>query len=116
MPMTEYMEYISYLEITRERRKKAEERVTAPEHTDFKLLAGAIMWLGDGVYPQEPFLASYIQKHMAVLRVKYLTEPNKLLKQLKQLPSTLKYKKEDMGRTVEIVTFADASFNIAAGR
>lgn len=109
------MESISYLEIFRERTKQAEERMTAAEHTDLKSLAGTIIWLGGGVSPQESFPESYLQKSTADLRVKHLTEVNKLLKQLKQLPSTLKYKKGDTGRNVEVVTFADACFHKAAG-
>lgn len=47
--------------------------------------------------------------------VKHLTEANKLLRQLKALPATLRFMKVDARREVDVYSFADASFNIAAG-
>lgn len=115
MSMAEYSESIGYLDMTRERRKQADEKVTKEEYAGFRSLAGEIMWLGGGVSPQSSFVASYLQQRTSDLRVKHLTEANKLLKQLKLLPSALKYKKGRMQDKVNVFTFADASYNIAAG-
>lgn len=62
MSMTEYLETIGYMGMERESRKQADEKVTDQEYTEFKYMAGAIMWLGGGVSPQASFLASYLQQ------------------------------------------------------
>lgn len=51
LSMTEYAKPIEYLQITRERRKKSEDKVTKKEGTEFKSLAGATVWLEGGVSP-----------------------------------------------------------------
>lgn len=113
--MTDYAESLQYLELTRDRRKQNDEKATAEEFTAFKSLTGEIMWLGGGVSPQASFVASYLQQRTSDLRVSHLTEANKLLRQLKALPTTLRYKKLTTGQGMEVYSFADASFNIAAG-
>lgn len=115
MSMKDYAADISYIQINRDRRKQAEESTTDNEYSSFKSLAGSIMWLGAGTSPQASFVASYLQQRTAELRVKHLVEANRLLKQLKSLPTALRYRKGDAEAKREVYTFADASFNIAAG-
>lgn len=74
-----------------------------------------MIWIGGGVLPQATFVASYLQQSAASLRVKHIVEGNKLLKQLKFLPASLYYRNEYVGQRAEVCTFADVSFNIAAG-
>lgn len=58
MSMKDYDAAIPFLQISRDRREQAEENTTDREYSDFKSLAGSIMWLGEGVSPKADFLAS----------------------------------------------------------
>lgn len=72
------------------------------------------MWLGAGEPLQEMFVESYIQKRIGDLRGRNLMEGNRLLKQLKPLQTTLRYRRGDTEQTREVCTFSETSFSIAA--
>lgn len=91
MSMEEYSESILYLELKQELLKQEKERATDSERTSFKSLAGDIMWLGGGVSLQLTFVTSYSQQSTSELRVNHMKEAKTILKQLKNLPTTLRY-------------------------
>lgn len=90
MSMKEYLDTITYLKLTRECRKHYSEKVTESEYTELKYISGEIMWLGGEVSSQVSFVASFLQQCTSDLRLKHLTESNKLLNYLQILLSTLK--------------------------
>lgn len=105
--MDDYAEFFPYLEMTHESRKHDKEKVTVQCYTVFKYFSVEIMWLGGGVSSQSSFFSSYLQQRTSNLRVRHSTQANKLLRQLKALPATLRYTKVPHAETVDVYSFAD---------
>lgn len=63
---------------------------------------------------QSSFVASYFQQRTSNLHVKHLAEANKLLRQLKANPVTLRYMKMVSNGSWDVYMNAYASFNLAA--
>lgn len=75
------------------------------------------MWAGNGALPPAEIFASHMQHTAPKLRLRYITETNKILKELRDLIPTIKYNKSSEGlQNMEFLLFSDSSFNISAGR
>lgn len=117
MNMTTYVNSIQPMDVTRNRRKEAEDKATEDEYQQYRSLSGSIMWAGNGTLPQAAFTGSFMQQKAPKLRVHDLTEGNKMLKELKDLNPTITFRKLRTGITkIDVWTFSDASFNIVSGR
>jgi len=87
--MHEYKSSIKPIEITRSRRKEANQRCTSAELTLFLQLTGKLNFLGHGSLPQASFVASNFQQLVGDLRVKHLTDLNAAHKQISKLSATI---------------------------
>lgn len=117
MNMSDYLNSIKPLEITRSRRKESDLRTTEKEYDAYRSLEGTIIWGGNGTLPQASFLASNMQQTAPKLKVSDVIEANKMLKELKDMQPTINLNKMKMYMNkVEVWTFSDASFNITSGR
>lgn len=117
MDMKKYVDSIQSLDITRSRRKEANDKATEKEYDDYRSLAGSLMWAGNGALPQASFVASSMQQTAPRLKLHNLTEANKMLKELKDLQPIIRFNKINATiKEIDIWTFSDASFNITSGR
>lgn len=117
MDMSSYTSSIRDIDVTRNRRKEATEKATNEEYHNYRSMAGSIIWAGNGTLPQAAFSGSYMQQKAPTLRVGDLIEGNKMLKELKDLDPTIRFRKLSTDiRTMDVWTFSDASFNIVSGR
>ena len=115
LSMEEFKRSINPLNITRERRKQAEQHTTAAEKTDFLSLAGKMNWLGHTAAPQYAFAASYLQQHTDDLRVRHLAMANGLLRELKHVVPIIVFGRPSGPTLAKLNVFADAAFPKAAG-
>lgn len=115
--MDAFMESIEPLDITRARRKEHEDIATQHEYTAYRSLAGSIIWAGNGALPQAAFVGSLMQQTAPRLRVKDITEANKMLKEIRDLKPLISFRKlTSEVDNIDVWTFSDASFNIVTGR
>ena len=99
LTMSEFMERIEFLPLTRTRRKQHKEKCTQEELTALQSLAGNLNFLGHGVLPQACLVASKMQQNVGNLRVKHLQQANTALHLLKRPPSSLRYRSPPSLRT-----------------
>lgn len=83
------------------------------ELRDYKRLCGELIWLGSAMLPQASFMASFLQQLLPNLKVKHLIEANSMLRHLKSLRASIKYRKPFPFNQIIVKTFSDASFNIS---
>lgn len=114
MSISEYADGINLLQIYRRSREKEVYRSTEEYFSRYKSFEGSEMWLGAGVLPQTNYVAAYLQQRSTGLRMSHVVEGNRMLKQLKLVPTKIRYRRKEAGKIQEVYTFADASFNIAA--
>ena len=111
--MKEYMSKIDSINVNHERRKQQEDNCTPEEHKAFLSLAGQLNWLGHGTLPQAAFAASLLQQWAQKLKVKHLTEANKMLHELRKLQPNLYFRapsEADLKSNANaLLAFADAS-------
>ena len=72
LSMSEFMETIEFLALTRRRRKQHEEKCMQKELTALQSLAGKLNFLGHGVQPQACLVTSKMQQNVGNVRVKHL--------------------------------------------
>lgn len=72
------------------RRKQEQEKAMAHEYPAINSLAVNIMWLRRGLSPHSTFVVSYLQQRTSDLKVRRLTEANKILNQIMAIPETLR--------------------------
>lgn len=82
MSMKDYMDSIDSVYVRNERRKEQEIKATVEEYDAYISLAGSIIWAGHGTLPQTSFLGSLMQQNTPNLKVKHVTEANRLVKEL----------------------------------
>lgn len=91
MDMQRYVKSIRQMDISRTRRKEATHKSTDEEYHEYRSTAGSIIWAGNGTLPQAAFAGSYLQQKAPRLTVHYLTEANKMLKELQDLTPTIRF-------------------------
>lgn len=115
--MDECFNQIKLLSIMRYRRKEVEEKVTQLEYDSYRSLAESIIWGGNGTLPQDSFMASHLQETAPRLKVKYVIDANKTVKELWEMRTLLTFNKIRKKTTdMNVLEFSDASFNIESGR
>lgn len=75
------------------------------------------MWAGNGSLPQAAYVGSLMQQIAPRLRVRDLTEANKMLKEIRDLNPQILFRNltGDIAE-IDVWTFSNASFNIVARR
>lgn len=69
LDMTKYMQNIQSIDISRSRRKQYSEPATDQEVSDYRTLAGALMWIGKATLPQASLAGSIMQQRITRLTV-----------------------------------------------
>lgn len=85
MSMSDHVASIQSLIVSKDRRRKADEKASLKEYTDYRSLAGSIFWAGHGTPPQASLLGSFMQQNAPYLRVRYSTEANRMVKEVRDL-------------------------------
>lgn len=111
LDMSEYLEKIQPLEITRSRRKEFDPSCTPEELTAYLGLAGSLNFLGHGILPQAAFAASYLQQAVGSLKVSDIVNANKVLQEIKCLTPSMKFQAPKTLDDVNpsYLSFSDAS-------
>lgn len=110
LSMYEYLERLAPVEISRNRRKDLYASATEREISEYRSLAGTLMYLGTSVMPQASLATSLMQQRISCLRVVHIMEANSMLKDIMCLKHVLRFTAIAEGeRTAMIVTFSDAA-------
>lgn len=113
MSMFDYMAALRPIDIGSARRKMYDEKASKAEILEYRSLAGGMTWAGSGVLPQAAYMGSAMQQRVPQLRVRDLCEANGMLKEMKDLKPILSFPKVcDDVKSIRILSFSDASFNI----
>lgn len=108
--MYDYLNRLSPIDISRNRRKDAEAKATQREIADYRSLAGTLMYLGTSVLPKASLVTSVMQQRINDLRVTHLVASNSMLKDLLLLKPVLNFPPIDGEISSAILTsFSDAA-------
>lgn len=114
MDMYTYIVSITPLYVTRNLRKEARYNATDAKYSHYRSMAGSITWAGNGYLPQAAFAGYYMQQKEPRLRLHYLTEANRMVKEIKGLVPIIRSRKIRASmESMDVWMFSDASFNIA---
>ena len=90
--MEGYLNSLSAIKLTRERRRQQHEKANAAEIKVYQEKAGQFCWLGMGAYPMGYFYGSYLQQRLGDLRVRHLCLANGVIAEAKKFSATLVYR------------------------
>ena len=90
--MQSYLQSLTPINLTRERRKQQFEQATAAEVKAYREKAGQLCWLGMGAYPMGYFYGSYLQQRVGDLRVRHLCLANGVIAEAKKFDATVVYR------------------------
>ena len=107
--MQEYVDSITPLPVTRERRRQSLHRCTLEELTAYQGLAGSLNFVGHAILPQVAFAAIHLQQAVGRLKVSNLVVANQLLSELKTLAPTLTFKSPKSLEIPCYLAFSDSS-------
>ncbi len=109
LSMEEYMETISPLHLSRERKKKHDSDATQHELTAFLGLTGKLNFLGHGCLPMAAFAASHLQQKTGNLNVSDLRVANSTFNELRQVVPKLLYRSPEGIKSAKYLAFSDAA-------
>ena len=109
-----YMKHLQEIPISPERRKQRGDNATEHEISQFRSLAGALLWLGKGVLPPAAYASSNMQQIFSLLKVGHIVEANETVRDIRKLDPTIVYHSPGNVANAILSTFSDASFNITA--
>lgn len=109
MSMKRYVERLKPITLTKTRRSQEQEMATEEEKTQYRSLAGTLLYMGNAVMPQASYVTSVLQQQISALRVKHLAQANEMVKELLQLEPVLKYMKPANIKNAIVSSFSDAS-------
>lgn len=109
LSMWDYIEKLSPVELTRERRRQKGEKATASEETAYRALAGTLMYMGNSVTPQASFITSRMQQELGDLRVGHIIEGNNRTKEMVNLRPYIRYIRPSGMSDMRIVSLSDAA-------
>ena len=107
--MQEYVDKILPIPISKERRRKSQEKCTPQELTAYRALAGSLNFLGHGVLLQASFAASNMQQSVGRLHVSNLITANQVLTELRSLSPILIFRSPTSLESAVYLAFSDAS-------
>lgn len=114
MSMNGYMSQLQEIPLSKERKRQPDEAATEREVTQFRSLAGTLLWLGKGVLPPAAYASSTMQQKLAFLKVGHLVEANDIVRDIKKLTPHIIFPRSTSVVRAMISTFSDASFNISS--
>lgn len=105
MSMDSYMEELKDLPMTRERRKQLCEKASESKITQFRSLAGTLLWLGKDVLPPAAYASSAMQQRLSLLKVAHLVEANEMFREIKNLEPVIIFRRNEGIVQVLLTTF-----------
>lgn len=109
LSMADYLDRIRPIQVSRERRSGPHDLVNDRERSEYRSLAGTLLYLGQAVLPQACLVASKIQQRLGMLKVAHLVDANEMLAELHKLKPRLVYRNPGNITNVIISTLSDAS-------
>jgi hypothetical protein len=105
-----YVDSISTIPLTVERSKVPLQPLNHKETTSLRSALGQLNWLSNMTRPDISFTVSRVSGHIKQPIVADIKEVNKLIKHVKETPSTVAFPALDIPST-QVVVFTDSSFN-----
>ena len=109
MSMMGYIDRLRPIKISRQRSRERDDLGSDAEKKQYRSLAGALLYLGNGVLPQALLVTSMMQQKLPRLTVQGLVIASDMLKELLSLKSWLTYQKPVHTKSVILSTFSDAA-------
>lgn len=109
LDMSEFIDKITPIKTTRERRKQLQSNFTDAEKKRFLQLTGSLNFLGHGTLLQAAYAASHLQQHIGALQVEHLVLADKILNELKRLHPSITLKPIPSEQLPCFIAFNDAS-------
>lgn len=104
---------LGVIQISKERARDPDARVSESERTDFRSCVGSLQWLASQSRPDVAFEVNQLQKRVGDLRVGDLIRANKCVKEVVANPFEIEF--HDLGTNCEVVVFHDASLFNSVG-
>lgn len=114
MSMLRYLERLKSITVSRNRRRKRDEKATDEEVKQYSSLASTLMYLGNGVSPQASYVTLLLQQMVTKVHVEQLVMTNEMLNEVMKLNPWIMFKVPARTSIITefiVSTFADASFN-----
>lgn len=111
--MSAYLDRVRSVQISKERKTRPEIQVDDRERSEYRSLAGVLLYLGQAVLPQASFVASRMQQKLGLLKIGHVIEANKMLTELKKLKAELMFIWPQNIGSVSISSLSDASHGCA---
>lgn len=110
LDMQDYLDRLSPIEVSRNRRKDIYACASPGEISEYRSLAGTLMYLGTSVMPQASLATSLMQQRINNLRVVHVVEANSMLKDILLLKPVLHFPSiEGIVSSAIVVSFSDAA-------
>lgn len=109
LSMDNYLDKIHPVDVLRARRHNPHELVDSREISEYRHVAGMLVYMGQAVLPQTSFVASKMQQKLGKLQVCHLLDANRMLSELKSLEPSIVYRVPEDPINVTLASFSDAS-------
>lgn len=111
--MENYLTRVRPIQITKVRKSSPKLLADDRERSEYRSMAGVLLYLGQAVLPQACLIASKMQQKLGLLRVGHLMEANSMLSDLTKHRPALLFRAPNAIRDVSISTFLDGSHGAA---
>lgn len=109
MSMDNYLSRVRPVQISRDRKKTPHLSADDREKSEYRSLAGVLLYIGQAVLPHACFVASKIQQKLGSLKVGHIIDANTMVVDLKKLRPALTFKQPKKVSNVLICSLSDAS-------
>lgn len=109
MGMHSYLERIKPISVSRGRRHLPHSSADDRERSEYRTLAGTLLYLGQAVLPQACYVASRLQQRLGSLTVRHLLEGNEMLRELSALRAQVTFRRPGDIDSITVCTISDAS-------
>ena len=110
LDQSSYVSSISTIPLSLERLKDPLQVLNKDETTSLRSALGQLNWLSNMTRPDISYSVSRISGHIKQAKIMHIKEANKLIKYVKDTPSTVSFPSLDIAST-QVVVFSDSSFN-----
>lgn len=109
LSMHPFISRVRSIQVNMERKFSPQLLVDERERSEYRSLAGVLLYLGQAVLTQACMVASKMQQKLGLLKVGHLLEANAMVSELRKLNPALIFRAPDNIRDITISTFSDAS-------
>ena len=107
--MKEYLDRVKPLQLSTARLANKDATADDRELSEYRSLAGSLLYLGQAVLPHACYVASKMQQRINRLKVHHLRDANDMLADLKRAGATIRYIAPGDIKSVRLASFSDAS-------